>query len=128
MSVPQYEGTSPLVSDRFVLTFQAGEDLSDAIGYVVELTGDMIVKKTASSTASAKVMGITMTKAVNGAKVTVVARGVCRAKAYGNISAGDQVASYTTGRIQTYTTKDTCAIGNALQAITSGGTGLVALW
>jgi hypothetical protein len=38
MSAPTYEGTTPLISDRYLLTFTAGEDLS--MGDIVEITAD----------------------------------------------------------------------------------------
>jgi hypothetical protein len=126
MSAPIFEGTTPLISDRYIITLTAGEDLP--VGVVVEITADWTVKKTTSATASSKVMGITLTSAKNGGKVSVIARGLARATAYGSISAGDQIASAPAGAVQTYATKDTCAIGNALAAATSGGTAYVVFW
>ena len=128
MSAPFYEGTGPLVSDRFINTFIAGEDL--ALGVLVEFTADFTVKKTVAVN-SKKVVGLTYTAAVNGAKVSVVCRGLCRAKAYGAITAGDQLCSGPTapGTVKSDTaTLNTTIIGTAAQGIASGATGLILLW
>jgi hypothetical protein len=127
MSAPFLEAPVGLIASRSIHTFTAGEDLLP--GYVVEFTADWTVKKTTSATASSKVAGITLTKAASGTKVSVIAIGVCKAAlAYGTITAGDQVASAPGGAVQTYTTKDTCAIGTAIAGTTSGGTAIIFLW
>jgi len=125
MSAPIFEGLSPLVNDRYIVTLTAGEDLS--VGQVVELTGDWTVRKT-TALGSAKVVGVTLTNAANGKKVTVACRGLVRALTSGPIAAGDQVASGPNGTVQSYATKDTCALGSAIAAATSGGTAYVLLW
>ena len=77
MSAPFYEGTTPLISDRYLLTFTAGEDLS--MGDIVEITADYTVKKP-TGVNSLKVVGVCLTNAVNGKKLTVINRGVGRIK------------------------------------------------
>jgi hypothetical protein len=132
MSFPIYDGTSPLVSDRFIMTFIAGEDLLTP-GTLVELTSAFTVKRPTAAN-SLKVVGLTLTAAKSGSKVSVVCRGFCRATAYGNIAAGDQIGN-ASGSTSAYgkiisdnTSKNTTIIGMALQAISSGATGLVLLW
>lgn len=132
MSAPTYEGTSALISDRYLVTMSAGEDL--AAGVLVELTAAWTVKKPTAIN-SLKVVGITLTSASNGGKVTVVCRGLCRAKAYGAILAGDQLTSaqygsaVNAGCVQTdNSSKNTSVIGLAAEAIASGGTGVILLW
>lgn len=132
MSAPTYEGTGPLVSDRYIITATAGEDL--AVGALVELTAAWTVKKPVAIN-SLKTVGITLTSALNGAKVSIVCRGICRAKAYGAIAAGDQLTSAQAGSatnagcLQTdNTSKNTSVVGMALEAIASGGTGVILLW
>jgi hypothetical protein len=130
MSTPFYEGTTPLISDRYIITMTAGEDL--AVGVLVELTSAWAVKKTTTAN-SLKVVGITLTAASNGGKVTIVCRGICRAKAYGSISAGDQLTSAasasTPGTVVTdNTNKNTSIVGMAVEAIASGATGVILLW
>lgn len=127
MSTPIFEGTSPLIASRSIHSFIAGEDLLP--GYVVEFTADWTVKKTTSATASSKVIGITLTKASNGSKVSVILIGFIKAAlVYGTITAGDQIASAAGGAVQAYTTKDTCAIGTAIAGASSGGTAYLMLW
>jgi hypothetical protein len=119
-----------LVSDSFVITMIAGEDLSP--GYLVEITGDFTVKKCQTQN-STKVKGITLTGAKNGSPVSIVCRGLVRAIAWGSIAAGDQIGSASGGTsagdiISDNSSKNTTILGQALQAIASGGIGLVALW
>lgn len=119
-----------LVSDSFVITMIAGEDLSP--GYLVEITGDFTVKKCQTQN-STKVKGITLTGAKNGSPVSIVCRGLVRAIAWGSIAAGDQIGSASGGTsagdiISDNSSKNTTILGQALQAIASGGVGLVALW
>lgn len=119
-----------LVSDSFVITMIAGEDLSP--GYLVEITGDFTVKKCQTQN-STKVKGMTLTGAKNGSPVSIVCRGLVRAIAWGSIAAGDQIGSASGGTsagdiISDNSSKNTTILGQALQAIASGGVGLVALW
>jgi hypothetical protein len=129
MSAPIYEGTTPLVSDRYIITLTAGEDL--AVGVVVELTADWTVKKP-TAVNSLKNVGITLTSAKSGGKVTVVCRGICRATAYGNIAVGDQVTNAPANAPGSVTTdnsnKNTSILGQALAAASSGGTAYILLW
>jgi hypothetical protein len=126
MAAPQYEGTVPLISDRYIITMTAGEALS--MGNLVELTAAWTVKKT-TAVNSLKVVGICLTNAVNGAKVTVVCRGICRAVANLAISAGDQLTSGPSGMVKTdNSSKNTTVIGMAVEGIASAGTGVIFLW
>jgi hypothetical protein len=130
MSVPVFEGTTPLVSDRYTLTFIAGEDLLP--GQLVEISADWTVKKCASVN-SLKVVGITLSKALNGKAITVVNRGLCRAIAYGTITAGDQITSTSGGTgiglIQSdQGKKDSSVMGVAVAGAASGGTAYIILW
>jgi hypothetical protein len=139
MSTPNYFTGFPnleasagasLVSDTFVITMIAGEDLTP--GYLVEITGDFTVKKCQTMN-STKVKGITLTGAKNGSPVSIACRGLVRATAWGNIAAGDQIGSASGGTSAGYiisdnTSKNTTILGQALQAIASGGVGIVALW
>jgi hypothetical protein len=142
MSTPIYEGTTPLVTDRYIITATAGEDL--LIGQVVEITADWTAKK-ATSNPSAKHVGITLTAALNGKKVSIVCRGLARATAYGTITAGDSVGSAVDGKVQTIavvtaTDCNTSAgtaiainntraiLGVALAGAASGGTAYILVW
>ena len=98
MSAPIYEGTSPLVSDRYIITAIAGEDLT--MGQVVEISTDWTVKKPTTNP-STKPFGVCLTSAKNGKSVSVVSRGLVRATAYGTINNGDMVISGPNGTVTT---------------------------
>ena len=100
MSTPIFDGTSPLVSDRYIITAIAGEDLT--IGQVVEITADWTVKKPTTNP-STKRMGLCLTTAKTGKSISIICRGLTRATAYGAITAGDKVASAPDGKITTLT-------------------------
>jgi hypothetical protein len=123
------EGTTPLVADRFINTYLAGATIT--VGQLLYLSTDLTVKPTTSANLLT-VVGIALTNASSGQKVSVVSRGVCRATAYGAISAGDQLTSASggsAGLIQTdNASKNTSVIGLALQTLASGATGLILLW
>jgi hypothetical protein len=127
MSAPQFEGTSPLISDRYIITMTAGEDLT--MGQVVELTDVWTVKKPTAAN-SKKIVGICLTNALNGKKVSIVCRGICRAIAYGAIAAGDQLTNHSSGgKVKTdNSTLNTTIIGMSVETIASGGTGVIILW
>jgi hypothetical protein len=130
LSAPIFDGTSPLISDRFILRFIAGEDL--VAGVLVELTAAWTVKKPTAAN-SKKVMGITLTAAKNGASVSVVNRGLCRALMYGSVSPGDQLVSSGDVGYNGYlkadnSTLNTTTLGQAVESISSGGTGCLILW
>jgi hypothetical protein len=127
LSAPFFEGTTPLIADRYILRFIAGAAIT--VGQVVELTAAWTVSPTASTTGSYKFMGVALTNAsAAGKSVTVICRGLVRATCYGSVSAGDQIATGPNGTLQTYTTHDTAAVANAVTAGTSGGTAYFIIW
>lgn len=115
MSAPIYEGTIPLVSDRYITTQIAGEDLTK--GDVVEISANWTVTKPATNP-STKRCGICLTSALSGKSISVIWRGLARAKAYGAINAGEFVGSGPGGTIQTV------AEATATDCNTSAGTAL----
>ncbi|MGD0029408.1 MAG: hypothetical protein ABSC91_10770 [Candidatus Bathyarchaeia archaeon] len=136
MSTPIFESTSPLINDRFINPYIAGENLSP--GSLVELTADWTVKKVRTQN-SIKVVGITLTNAVAGRQVSVVGRGQCRVTIWGTtVVAGDQFGSGGGGdtagtgsagtAIQDNTTKNSSILGNIVQGAISGGTAVCNLW
>lgn len=128
MSTWPLEGTTPLIADRFVNTFIAGEDLL-TVGVLVEITGDNTVKKCTTQN-STKIGGVTLTTAKNGQKISVVARGICRVVPYTSLSAGDQFGSAASGgtAIQDNSSKNATILGVCIQGGNSAGTAIVALW
>lgn len=136
MSTPTFESTGPLINDRFINNYIAGENLSP--GSIVEMTADWTVKM-ARTQNSIKVVGITLTSAVAGRMVSIIGRGVCRVKVWGTTLAyGDQFGSGgsgdTTGTvsagtaIQDNASKNTSILGNVVQGAASGATAIVNLW
>jgi Na+-transporting NADH:ubiquinone oxidoreductase subunit NqrA len=127
MAAPQYEGTSPLISDRYIVTFIAGEDLN--IGDLVEYSGDWTVKRSTVVVGTKKFAGIVLTKAASGKRVSVVKRGICRVIAYGTLAAGDQVKPQNgTRMIADNTTLNTTIVGQVSAGAASGGTAYIDLW
>jgi hypothetical protein len=131
---PQWEAsaaTGALIADRFINTYIAGEDLTGGPGLAVYLSAAFTVKRVNAANMTTFI-GITMTKAASGAKVTVLSRGLTRATGFGSISAGDQLTTGPANHVGTVQTdnssKNTTIIGMALQAISSGGTGIIMLW
>jgi len=126
MSAPYFEGTTPLVSDRYIVSFIAGGSIS--VGDLVEMSSDWTVVKTSAAN-SLKVVGVALTNASAGQRVSVVCRGLVRAKASGTINAGDQVASSATaGAVGAdNTSKNSSIIGVAVTAA-SGGYVYILLW
>jgi hypothetical protein len=130
------EGTTPLISDRFINTFMAGAAIT--LGQLVYLTSTDFTVQPAPGTANlTTIVGIAGATRASGKTVPVICMGIVRATAYGAISAGDQVCSASggtagVGLIQSDTggaaKKDSSVIGMALQAIASGATGIILLF
>jgi hypothetical protein len=116
MSAPTYEGTTPLISDRYLLTFTAGEALN--VGDIVEITADYTVQKPTGKN-SLKVVGVCLASAASGKKVTVVNRGVCRLNTLGTVNAGDQLCASGGTAIQDNSNKNTTILGVAIKAAVS---------
>jgi len=127
MSAPQLEGTTPLVSDRYIVTLIAGEDLN--IGDLLEYSADWTVKRSTVVAGTKKFAGIALTKAASGKSVSVVKRGICRVIAYGTIAFGDQVKPQNgTQFVTDNTTLNTTIVGQAIKGAASGGTAYIDLW
>ena len=136
MSTTIFESTSPLINDRFINSYIAGENL--APGSLVEMTADWTVKKVRTQS-SFKVVGITLTNAVAGRMVSVVGRGQCRVIVWGTTlvygdqfgsgGAGDTLGTVSAGTaIQDNASKNSSILGNVVQGGVSGGTAIVNLW
>lgn len=136
MSTPIFEGTTAVISDRFINGYIAGEALSP--GSVVEMTADWTVKKCRTQN-STKVVGITLTSAVAGRMVSVFGRGIGRVTVWGTtLVAGDQFGSGGGGdtagtvsagtAIQDNTSKNSSILGNVIAGAASGGIAIVSLW
>jgi hypothetical protein len=132
MSYPStpLEGTTPLISDRYIITCQAGAAIT--MGQLLYVYTDGTVKPTAAANVK-NIIGFALTNQPTvGGKVSVVNRGICRGTAYGTITAGDQITSASGGSgglIQTDNSSlNTTIIGIALQGASSGGTATILMW
>jgi hypothetical protein len=90
-----------LVNDTRKIPCIAAEALT--AGQVVEISADFTVKASSlTTTPSNKVMGVCLTSAAANAPVTVITFGwIVRAKAYGQVNAGDTVSAGPYGTVQT---------------------------
>jgi hypothetical protein len=127
---PFYEGTTPLISDRFLNTYTAGAAIT--LGQALYLnTSDGKVYPTTGPNQMTFV-GLALTaQPTAGKNITVVGRGVLRYTAWGTVNPGDQLTSGKNGTLQTdNTSKNTTVVGIALgnAAVSSGGTGLALIW
>lgn len=114
----------PHYQDGDVLTFAATTTITG--GQVVEVTGNMSVG--AAGAASTKVVGVALSDAVSGGTVRVGRVGVYDLTATGAIAAGDHVCSAAAGTVATIGANTfQTDFGIALEAITGGSTGRVAL-
>jgi hypothetical protein len=130
MSTWPLEGTTPLISDRYINTYYCGTN-AITMGQLLYLSANNTVQPTTSANLKT-IVGFAMTSATSGQKVSVASRGCCRATAYGTIAAGDQITSASGGAagcIQTdNSTLNTTIIGQCIQGAASGGTAIIMLW
>jgi len=96
MSTPTLEGTTALISDRYICSFTAGTGGVTA-GQVVYLSAAWTVLPTDG--ARKDVVGVALTTAPAGKKVAVVCRGLVRVTASGAISAGARIGSAAAGKV-----------------------------
>jgi len=100
MSTPTYEGTTPVVSDIFIVPYHAAEDL-DVQKAVQFSAGTGFAFQVKATTGQVKqCCGITTTKASAGKKISVACRGIVRAITAGAIAVGDLVVPAANGKVQ----------------------------
>jgi hypothetical protein len=127
-NAPILEGTSPLVSDRYIISLTAAVAIT--MGQVVEINSDWTIE-VPSAANSLKFVGIALTNAAAGQIVSIVCRGICRAISGGAINAGDQVTNgATSGQVITdNTSKNSSIRGIALSTVSAAGqTVYLLLW
>jgi hypothetical protein len=98
----------------------AGADLSAKQYYCVKMasTAKEVVVSSAATDAS---IGLIQNDPVDGQEALVVVSGPARAAAETSVSAGDWVASSTTGRVKTTTTANDDVVGRAVEASSAAG-------
>jgi len=131
------EGVTPLVSDRYIITLVANSAIT--MGQLLYITGADFNCAPAPGTPNlTTIVGVALkNQPTTGKTVSVATMGIVRVTAWGSISRGDQICSASggtagVGLVQSDTggaaKKDSSVIGIALQAISSGATGLVLLF
>jgi hypothetical protein len=141
------EGTTALVSDRYLVTAEVDSGATVAAGNVVYISAAGLIPKVKPTDGARKdVIGVALTGAVAGKKITIICRGLVRAVASGAITMGSRISSSTSGKVaavavmaapgsDTYTTAAMQAqldkteqwIGRALTAATQDGDVIYAL-
>ena len=141
------EGTSALVSDRYLITAEVDSAATVTAGNVVYISAAGFIPKVKITDGARKdVIGVALTGGTAGQKITVICRGLVRVVASGAISmaarivsaASGQVASvaalaapgsdtYTTAAMQTQLDKTEQWIGRALTVATNPGDVIYAL-
>jgi len=95
-----FEGTSPLVSDRFLITAEVDSGATINAGQVVYISGAGAIPKVKPTDGARKdVIGVALTGGTAGKKITVVCRGLVRVTASGAISAGSRISSANGGKV-----------------------------
>jgi len=96
MAAPTLEGTTALISDRYICTFEADTGGVTA-GQVVYLSAAWKVKPTDG--ARKDVVGVALTTAAAGKKVAVVCRGLVRVVASAAITVNSRIGSAAAGKV-----------------------------
>lgn len=140
-----FEGTSPLISDRYLITAEVDSGASVVIGQVVYISSAGVIPKVKPTDGARKdVIGVALTGGSAGKRITVVCRGLVRVTASGAISAGSRISSASNGKVaavaaldapETYAEADMQAelnkveqwIGRALTGASSDGDAIYAL-
>jgi hypothetical protein len=141
------EGTTALVSDRYLITAVVDTGATVTAGQVVYISAAGFIPAVKPTDGARKdVIGVALTGGAAGKKITVICRGLVRATASGAISMGARISSSTAGKVaavavmaapgsDTYTTAAMQAqldkteqwIGRALTAATNDGDVIYAL-
>jgi hypothetical protein len=141
------EGTSALVSDRYLITAEVDSAATVTAGNVVYISAAGYIPKVKPTDGARKdVIGVALTSGTAGKKITVICRGLVRVVASGVINAAARISSSTAGKVasvaamaapgsDTYTTaamqtqldKAEQWIGRALTAATQDGDVIYAL-
>ncbi|MGD0204149.1 MAG: hypothetical protein ABSC20_09635 [Candidatus Bathyarchaeia archaeon] len=122
-----FEGTTPLVSDEYLVSALAGSAITMGQALAIQTTSTSFPPTVIPcATANApNFMGFALTsQPTTGGPITVVCRGVCRAISDGSaaITAGDQITcSATAGQVKTFAPTTDATIGGDITAPSGGG-------
>ncbi|MGA2386968.1 MAG: capsid cement protein [Candidatus Bathyarchaeia archaeon] len=141
------EGTTALVSDRYLISAQVDTGATVTAGQVVYISNPGFIPAVKPTDGIRKdVIGVALTGGAAGKTITVICRGLVRVTASGSISTAQRIASDASGQVQgvaamaapasdTYTTAAMQAqldkteqwIGRAITASSTAGTVIYAL-
>jgi hypothetical protein len=94
------EGTTALVSDRYLITAEVDSGATVTAGQVVYVSAAGFIPKVKPTDGARKdVIGVALTGGAAGKKITVVCRGLVRATASGAITACSRISSSTAGKV-----------------------------
>jgi len=140
-----FEGTTPLVNDRYLITAEVDSNATVTMGQVVYISAAGAIPKVKPTTGASKaVIGVALTSGTAGKKITVVCRGLVRVTASGSITMGSRISSDAGGKVAAVAALDAPAtyaeatmqaeldkteqwIGRALTAATADGDMIYAL-
>ncbi len=94
------EGTTALVSDRYLITAEVDTGATVTAGQVVYVSAAGFIPKVKPSDGARKdVIGVALTGGAAGKKITVICRGLVRVTASGAISVAARISSSTAGKV-----------------------------
>jgi hypothetical protein len=94
------EGTTALVSDRYLITAEVDTGATVTAGQVVYVSAAGFIPKVKPTDGARKdVVGVALTGGTAGKKITVVCRGLVRVTASAAITALSRISSSTAGKV-----------------------------
>jgi hypothetical protein len=97
------EGTSPLISDRYIVTCQVDTGATVTMGQAVYISaagsGAIAAKVKPTDGARKDVIGVALTGGSAGTKISVVCRGFVRVVASAAITMGSRIISAASGKV-----------------------------
>lgn len=108
------EGTTALVSDRYLITAEVDTGATVTAGQVVYISAAGFIPKVKPTAAASKaVIGVALTGGTAGKKITVICRGLVRVTASGGISMGARIVSDASGKVQAVAALDAPSGGSS---------------
>ena len=108
------EGTTALVSDRYLIAAEVDSGATVTAGQVVYVSAaGFIPKVTPTGGARKDVIGVALTGGAAGKKITVICRGLVRVTASGAITMGARISSSTAGKVAAVAVMDAPSGGSS---------------
>lgn len=128
------DGTSPLIADRWLVTFIAGDSTLTTAGKVCKVasTGGYVTAATAGTDI---LLGVVVVPGASGSRVTVQTRGIAKVTTYAGTTAGQLVIPDASGGVTSVALSALSTPGQAYPRgvalttqSTSGGSAYILLW